>query len=902
MTTHTVLASDFRTYATTIRACRIAQTCEMECRFGALRFDFSHLGQVEKCIVYARRKSGNGYVVATSGSNLVEINILSKTLQYFDMNLSDSVLEIKRPVRSTGTIEIVKIELHSGSEMVSKWHEILARCKEHKCVRVSNGRLFASEGAVITAESINAVETNPPNMCSIQGQSIRFAGSCEILNLDVSGQPRNTNIDYYPHIEGVVPLSSVLPDVEAAKTPVVTSPVRPAPTPPDKPSHVILYDSNANGNFAGIKQSGAVTVSGKVVNLEHTGSITIPISSIAPNETYSVSVETQTVNGNGKFLVTADPSKNGPTLIFSTPQRKIHTLTVVSGEAATGFNLMVSRPTSATGRIIVSRIMVMAHSSVHVTRMPIQAPPPAPSPPSPAPYTPMTGITLNDRLMPIPVAANVQITSDTDRRFVIVIPSYNNERWVERNIVSAITQNYPRFRVIFIDDCSKDNTFVLAEATAKRYPNADITLVRNPTRIGALANLYNAIHSCADDEIVLTLDGDDWLYNENVLTYLNNTYRSGNVWLTYGQYTNHPDGGNGISQSIPQHIIDRNGYRQFTWCASHLRTFYAWLFKKIARHDLLMTDGTFFPMTWDFAIMFPMLEMAGSHSQFIRDFLYVYNLENPINDHKVNRKLQADLDRLIRNKAKYSPVTISVVPRAQKTKIGLMIIATNKYRSFLPGIIASADKFFFNENDYEITYYIFSDNVEQLTSNRNIVHIHIDHRPFPFASMDRFRHFTNYKRLLNNNDYLYYIDVDSVFVNHVGPEVLGTLVGVRHCGYYNGGGSFETNEKSVFYLPRSQYKYYFGGGFSGGKAADYLTMSQWCADKIEEDLSNNIMPVWHDETALNRYFATTPPDKVLSPSYHYPQGNLAFFKARWNRETFEPKIMLLDKQHSHIRK
>ena len=39
-------------------------------------------------------------------------------------------------------------------------------------------------------------------------------------------------------------------------------------------------------------------------------------------------------------------------------------------------------------------------------------------------------------------------------------------------------------------------------------------------------------------------------------------------------------------------------------------------------------------------------------------------------------------------------------------KTGLLIIATNKYISFLENLIASADKFFLKDNDVE--YFIFT--------------------------------------------------------------------------------------------------------------------------------------------------------------------------------------------------
>ena len=87
-------------------------------------------------------------------------------------------------------------------------------------------------------------------------------------------------------------------------------------------------------------------------------------------------------------------------------------------------------------------------------------------------------------------------------------------------------------------------------------------------------------------------------------------------------------------------------------CPSHLKTFYAWLFKKIDVEDLKI-GGEFFPMTWDQAMMFPMLEMAGDRHAFIKETLYVYNMTNPLSDNRVNAQLQRDLEKWIRSKPSY---------------------------------------------------------------------------------------------------------------------------------------------------------------------------------------------------------------------------------------------------------
>jgi glycosyltransferase involved in cell wall biosynthesis/SAM-dependent methyltransferase len=502
-----------------------------------------------------------------------------------------------------------------------------------------------------------------------------------------------------------------------------------------------------------------------------------------------------------------------------------------------------------------------------------------------------------------PVSSNSPpVYVENKKKFVIVIPSYKNEKWCEKNITSTLNQNYPNYRVIFTDDCSPDNTFNRVSEIVSNHPNSQrFTLIRNTERIGALANLYNMIVSCRDDEIILTLDGDDWLAHDNVLTRLNEVYADGSIWMTYGQYKNSTDGALGIAKSYPAHVVAENRFRESQWAASHLRTFYTWLFKKINKDDL-MQDGKFFSMTWDFAIMFPMLEMSGSHSKFLSDVLYVYNLDNPINDHKVNARLQQNLDRHIRAKTKYGKLESAPVV---KSKVGLLLIATNKYYRFLQDLITSADQYFLKNDGMEITYYILSDQVPKIQTNRQIIYIPIEHKPFPYASMDRFKHFSKNATTLSQEDYLYYVDVDCKFVDVVGQEIIGDLVGVRHCGYYNRTGPVESNPASCLFVDINTYpkkwKHYYGGGFSGGKSGNYLTLARWCLERIDRDLSNNIIPGVHDESVLNRYFLDNEPSISLSPSYHYPQSDVARYKRIWAPDTFTAKILLLDKNHKEIR-
>jgi glycosyltransferase involved in cell wall biosynthesis len=240
------------------------------------------------------------------------------------------------------------------------------------------------------------------------------------------------------------------------------------------------------------------------------------------------------------------------------------------------------------------------------------------------------------------------------KRMVIVIPSYNNRQWYRQNLRSLCAQKYDHFRAIYVDDGSTDQTGALVEQfLADQAVGPRIQVIRNPVRVGALENLYRSIHTCDDQEIVILLDGDDWLAHSRVLQILNTVYADPDCWMTYGQYASWPAPVPGYSRPIPARITDTNTVRGYEWCASHLRSFYAWLFKRINREDLLSPWGTFYPMAWDQALMFPMLEMAGHRAKFIPDILYTYNAANPINDAKVNRRLQQQCETAIRRQQRY---------------------------------------------------------------------------------------------------------------------------------------------------------------------------------------------------------------------------------------------------------
>jgi glycosyltransferase involved in cell wall biosynthesis len=228
--------------------------------------------------------------------------------------------------------------------------------------------------------------------------------------------------------------------------------------------------------------------------------------------------------------------------------------------------------------------------------------------------------------------------------FVVVIPSYNNERICHRNLQSVFDQTYKNFRIIYIDDCSTDQTHEKVKSLFDSHPERSATLIKNEKNLGALENLYRAIISCKDEEIIVILDGDDWLAHDLVLEKLNAFYANPDIWMTYGSYLYYPSYGKGeCSRPFPQEVFKQKTLREYCrekgTIVSHLKSFYAGLFKQIKLEDLLHA-GNFFNSTADGAIGLPLTEMARDHLKFIPEVFYINNRANPLNDDKVNFEKQ----------------------------------------------------------------------------------------------------------------------------------------------------------------------------------------------------------------------------------------------------------------------
>jgi glycosyltransferase involved in cell wall biosynthesis len=274
------------------------------------------------------------------------------------------------------------------------------------------------------------------------------------------------------------------------------------------------------------------------------------------------------------------------------------------------------------------------------------------------------------------------------KSFVVVIASYNNERWCRRNLESVLTQQYPQFRVIYIDDASSDDTVRLVDEYLAESGEAErVEFICNDVRVGPVANIDRAVRSCDPNDVIVLVDGDDFLAHRQVLTRLDTIYRDPDTWVTWGQFTRFPTGPGGFCEAIPPEIVSANAYRDYAFVSSHLRTFYAGLYHRIRLIDVQDHDGKFFVIAGDVAQMFALMEMAGPRGKFIPEILYVYNRENPLNDDKLDRVGQVRTEMAIRSKARYGRIaSLSGTDRPREFYIG-----TGIGRSFFDSLGALGD-------------------------------------------------------------------------------------------------------------------------------------------------------------------------------------------------------------------
>jgi glycosyltransferase involved in cell wall biosynthesis len=101
-------------------------------------------------------------------------------------------------------------------------------------------------------------------------------------------------------------------------------------------------------------------------------------------------------------------------------------------------------------------------------------------------------------------------------RVSVVMPCYNQARYLPDAVASVVAQSEPRWELVIVDDGSADDSATVAAELIARYPGRDIRLIRQPN-CGPSAS-RNAGVRAARAPYLLNLDADDLIEPEMLAT------------------------------------------------------------------------------------------------------------------------------------------------------------------------------------------------------------------------------------------------------------------------------------------------------------------------------------------------------------------------------------------------
>ncbi|XP_069733188.1 histo-blood group ABO system transferase 1-like isoform X2 [Phaenicophaeus curvirostris] len=219
---------------------------------------------------------------------------------------------------------------------------------------------------------------------------------------------------------------------------------------------------------------------------------------------------------------------------------------------------------------------------------------------------------------------------------------------------------------------------------------------------------------------------------------------------------------------------------------------------------------------------------------------------------------------------------------------GVVTFAVKRYVQFIEGFMSSANTYFLA--GHTVNFYLFTDNPEQIPHLQMAPENHLfvipvqNHSQWQDISMSRMDIISRYihSQFQYEVDYLYSIDINVRLFEHVGVEIIDTLVGtISSCQYtaHRERKSYERRTESQAAIPGGEGDFYYTASFYGGSVSEVYKLTRDCFKGVMKDRENGIEARQHDESHLNKYLLYHKPTRLLSPEYY------------WDEELSQPRII-----------
>lgn len=186
--------------------------------------------------------------------------------------------------------------------------------------------------------------------------------------------------------------------------------------------------------------------------------------------------------------------------------------------------------------------------------------------------------------------------------------------------------------------------------------------------------------------------------------------------------------------------------------------------------------------------------------------------------------------------------------------IGIITIAAgDQYVALANRLLKSVDTYFCNECTK--TQCIITDQPDKFSNLKTHTIINL---PPPLITLLRFKFFNDIKDILNNCNYIYYIDADCEVVQSVSlvdiiPDTHDQFIVTKHPWATSNDNRWivENNQNSEAYI--DNVPDYFQGSFYGASNETFFTMTNRLQQQVSKDLRNRIITKWFDESYFNKY-------------------------------------------------
>lgn len=268
--------------------------------------------------------------------------------------------------------------------------------------------------------------------------------------------------------------------------------------------------------------------------------------------------------------------------------------------------------------------------------------------------------------------------------FVCTIRNIGYDRFL-RMLASLLSQRDKRWGMVLIDDASDNGLSLFIEFITKPFRDR-ITLIRNRVRGGGLYNHYKAIHYFVknSDSVIITLDGDDALLGDKVLSMIANRYEEHHADVVMGRmYQNYrlqPH------YRYPANFVNPRATGGNVW--QHTRSFRKYLFDSLDARDLkrvpdhsdvskIVTKSQWIEDSADYAFMVPIVEMSRNPIQ-LEQFTYYYERDTTAYTDELRQIKERSIAYILNRPAK-TPSDVQIgrrtfIPNINKVEIDVTYV------------------------------------------------------------------------------------------------------------------------------------------------------------------------------------------------------------------------------------